>query len=317
MNENASRPPTISVVVPVHCEAAILSTALREIGAALEPLALDYEIIVIDDGSTDATWSVVAQCAASERRLRAIRLSRRFGKEAAVCAGLELARGAATIVMDGDLQHPPALIPAMVEAWRNGAEIVEAVKESRGDGDVVEAWRARLFYGLLRKLSGHDLDGASDFKLLSRPVLNAYLALKERNVFFRGMTHWLGFERVRLPFTVAPRQSGHSRWGIGSLVRLAVTAVTSFSSAPLHFITFLGGGFLLFALLLGIQTLYRKLTGSALDGFTTVILLVLIIGSVLMVGLGIIGEYIARIYDEVKARPRYVVKETVGDDEGK
>jgi glycosyltransferase involved in cell wall biosynthesis len=142
MNENPSPPPTISVVVPVHCEAAILATALREIGAALEPLALGYEIVVIDDGSTDATWSVIAQCAASERRLRAICLSRRFGKEAAVCAGLELARGAATIVMDGDLQHPPALIPAMVGAWRNGAEIVEGVARFRLTG-ISLSWGGR------------------------------------------------------------------------------------------------------------------------------------------------------------------------------
>src|SRR5438094_3105673 len=192
--------PTISIVLPVHCEAAVLSATLRELQSTVSSLNLPYELILVDDGSTDGTWELIAHEARSNSSLRALRLSRRFGKEAALCAGLELSRGQATIVMDADLQHPPSMIPVMVDAWRSGAEIVEAVKDDRGDERLIDAWRARLFYGLLRVLSGHDLNGASDFKLLSRPVLDAYRALGERNVFFRGMTHWLGFERVRLPF---------------------------------------------------------------------------------------------------------------------
>lgn len=307
-------PLLISIVVPVHDESAALPETLAEIARSLAPLGFAHELIVVDDGSTDATWRMLREHAARNPSLRGVRLSRRFGKEAALCAGLELARGDATIVMDGDLQHPPALIPQLVDEWRNGADIVEAVKIDRGDTHA-ESWRARLFYALFKSLSGQDLGNASDFKLLDRRVLEAYLALKERNVFFRGMTSWLGFERRTVEFAVRPRRAGASRWSLGRLLRLALTAVTSFSSAPLHVVTLLGGCFLLFSLALGAQTLYRKLTGSALDGFTTVILLLLITGSALMIGLGIIGEYIARIYDEVKGRPRYVVRERIGADE--
>ena len=308
-------PACVSVIVPAHCEAAVLGETLAEIGSTLDQAGAPFEIVVVDDGSTDDTWSVLVERGRREPRLRALRLSRRFGKEAALAAGLELARGDVAVVMDGDLQHPPALLPAMIDAWRDGADIVEGVKEDRGPERAVDTWRASLFYSLLRRLSGQDLGGASDFKLLDRSVLNAYLDLKERNVFFRGMTAWLGFERRALPFAVAPRRAGRSHFSLLRLVRLAMTAVTSFSSAPLHFVTVLGTGFLAFALVLGAQTLYRKFTGTALDGFTTVILLLLIIGSALMMALGIIGEYIARIYDEVKGRPRYVVRERIGGDE--
>jgi len=305
------RQPEISVVIPVHCEAEVLPGTLSAVRDALRKVGLPYELVVVDDGSTDTTWQAIANFAEEEPALRGLRLSRRFGKEAALRAGLETARGNAAITMDGDLQHPPDLIPDMIAAWRGGADIVEAVKEDRSTNGAIESLRARLFYALLRRLSGHDLDGASDFKLLDQRVLRAYLSLGERNIFFRGMVAWLGFNSVRLPFSVPRRAGGRSSWTFVGLVRLAVTAVTSFSSVPLQFVTILGVCLLTFSFAMGVQTLYRKLSGSALDGFTTVILLLLIIGSTLMVALGIIGEYIARIYDEVKGRPRYLIGETL------
>lgn len=311
MTNVAVKQPEISVVIPVHCEAEVLPGALQGVRGVLRDAGVAYELIVVDDGSTDATWQVIHDFASREPALRALRLSRRFGKEAALRAGLEIARGEATITMDGDLQHPPEMIPAMISAWRSGADIVEAVKEDRSAGGSIESWRARVFYALLRGLSGHDLDGASDFKLLDQRVLRAYLSLGERNIFFRGMVAWLGFNSVRLPFSVPRRPAGRSSWTFLGLVRLAVTAVTSFSSVPLQFVTILGACLLTFSFAIGAQTLYRKLSGTALDGFTTVILLLLIIGSTLMVALGIIGEYIARIYDEVKGRPRYLIGETL------
>jgi len=313
-NDNISQ-PEISVVIPAHCEAEVMPAALQSIRDTLRDAGVAYELIVVDDGSTDNTWQAIGEFAAQEPALRALRLSRRFGKEAALRAGLEVARGKAAITIDGDLQHPPSLIPEMIAAWRNGADIVEAVKKDRGSS--VESWRARLFYALLRGLSGHDLDGASDFKLLDQRVLRAYLGLGERNIFFRGMVSWLGFNTVRLPFAVQPRPAGRSAWTFVGLVRLAVTAVTSFSSAPLQFVTILGVCLLTFSFVFAVQTLYRKFSGTALDGFTTVILLLLMIGSTLMVALGIIGEYIARIYDEVKGRPRYLVRETIDGDDGR
>jgi glycosyltransferase involved in cell wall biosynthesis len=185
--------------------------------------------------------------------------------------------------------------------------VVEAVKVYHGHHPGRR--RANLFYRLFGALTGHDLQGASDFKLMDRRVLEAWRSLPEHSLFFRGMHAWLGFRRVQLPFEVPERAGGHSGWSLWALLKLAITAVTSFSSAPLQLVSLAGGAFALFAVVLGLQTLYAKMSGHALDGFTTVILLLLVIGSVTMLGLGIIGTYIARIYDEVKARPRYIVAE--------
>ena len=297
----------LSLVIPLYREAAHLADTLRQVIAVLDTLGRPYELVLVDDGSPDDTWRVIeAQCAAHPA-IRGLRLSRNFGKEAALAAGLEHARGNPVVLMDGDLQHPPALLPQMLRAWEEGAEVVEAVKvyQGRHPGRT----RANLFYRLFAALTGQDLQGASDFKLMDRRVLDAWRSLGERNLFVRGMHAWLGFRRVQLPFEVPERAGGHSGWSLWALLKLAITAVTSFSSAPLQLISLAGGAFALFALVLGVQTLYQKMSGQALDGFTTVILLLLVIGSVTMLGLGIIGSYIARIYDEVKARPRYIVAE--------
>ena len=297
----------LSLVIPLYREAVHLADTLRQVLPVLDTLGRPYELVLVDDGSPDDTWRVIeAQCAAHPF-IRGLRLSRNFGKEAALAAGLEHARGNPVVVMDGDLQHPPALLPKMLEAWTQGAEVVEAVKVYSGSHP--GRTRANLFYRLFAALTGEDLQGASDFKLMDRRVLDAWRSLGERNLFFRGMHAWLGFRRVQLPFEVPERAGGHSGWSAWALLRLAITAVTSFSSAPLQLISLAGGAFALFALVLGVQTLYQKMSGHALDGFTTVILLLLVIGSVTMLGLGIIGSYIARIYDEVKARPRYIIAE--------
>ena len=297
----------LSLVIPLYREAAHLADTLRQVLPVLETLGRPYELVLVDDGSPDDTWRVIeAQCA-SHPAIRGLRLSRNFGKEAALAAGLEHARGNPVVVMDGDLQHPPALLPTMLEAWTQGADVVEAVKVYRSSHP--GRTRANLFYRLFAALTGEDLQGASDFKLMDRRVLDAWRSLGERNLFFRGMHAWLGFRRVQLPFEVPERAGGHTGWSAWALLRLAITAVTSFSSAPLQLISLAGGAFAVFALVLGVQTLYQKMSGHALDGFTTVILLLLVIGSVTMLGLGIIGSYIARIYDEVKARPRYIIAE--------
>jgi glycosyltransferase involved in cell wall biosynthesis len=305
--------PELSIVVPCHNESAHLAESLRVIGAVLAGLGRSFELIVVDDGSSDATWSILSESNAPG--LVALRLSRRFGKELALCAGLERARGAAVIVMDGDLQHPPELIGDMVRAWaEEGYDVVEGVKSERGRDAAVSRGQAGLFYWVLTRLSGFDLAGASDFKLLDRRVLDAWMQMGERNVFFRGMSAWLGFRRKQLPFAVAPRAGGQTAWTPGGLLRLAVTGVTSYSSLPLHLITWMGGAFLVFAVLLGGYALVKKVTGGAVDGFTTVIVLQLAIGSMLMIGLGILGTYVSRVYDEVKRRPRYVVAEALGAD---
>ena len=309
--------PELSLVLPCLNEGAHLAATLATLASALEALGLAHEIVVVDDGSSDDTWQVLEREARARPHLVAVRLSRRFGKEQALVAGLERARGAGVLVMDADLQHPPALIPAMVRAWREEHyDVVEAVKTRRGEEPFLATLGARLFYPLFRRLSGFDLEGASDFKLLDRRVLEAWSAMGERNVFFRGMSAWLGFRRKRLEFEVAPRTGGSSGWSPLRLVRLAVNGITAFSTAPIHLITALGCLFLLFALGLGVQTLYNKLHGTAETGFTTVIVLVLMVGSLILISLGVIGLYIARIYEEVKGRPRYVVRAELGQRSG-
>ena len=305
--------PTYSVVIPVYCESQGLFALLEELHQVLEPLDRPFEIILIDDGSPDDTWTILEQLCQSYPSLKAVRLSRNFGKEYALSAGLELAKGAAIIIMDGDLQHPPALIPVMIDRWQNAPkpDIVEAVKTRRGQESFISRIGAKLFYSLLHKTSGYDLRGASDYKLLDRKVVNAWSRMGEHNLFFRGMSAWLGFNRVQIPFEVPDRLSGGTRWSIKNLVKLAITGVTSFSSLPLHFVTFSGGIFFVIAVILVLQTLWLKIIGHAVDGFATVIILLLIMGSLLMISLGIIGIYIARIYDEVKLRPRYLISETL------
>jgi len=312
MTENKQKPNILSVVIPLYSEGSHLGSTLNEIVRVLDAIGSAYELILVDDGSPDDTWQVITAQCEHLPSVKGMRLSRNFGKEAALSAGLEHAIGEAIVVMDGDLQHPPSLIPAMVKAWQEGAEVVEAVKQFRGHESTYSKVRSKAFYSIFSRLTGHDLRGASDFKLLDRRVLDAWRSMGERNLFFRGMTSWLGFKRVKIFFDVPDRVDGESGWSMLQLARLAITAVTAFSSAPLHLITLSGLGFSIFAFFLGAQTLYYKLIGHAVDGFTTVILLLLIIGGAMMIGLGITSTYIARIYEEVKARPRYIIAEQAG-----
>jgi polyisoprenyl-phosphate glycosyltransferase len=304
--------PLLSIVMPVFREGAQLAGFLSEVRNAVEQCNLPYELLLVDDGSPDDTWRVIAAEVTSGRPLRALRLSRNFGKESALCAGLEHAQGDGVIVMDADGQHPPSLIPNMVRLWQSsGVDVVEAVKRRRGRESVSSRVGAQLFYFILNKLSGFHFEGASDFKLMSRKAVDAWLRMHERNVFFRGMTVWMGFTTVQIPFEVVPRSAGQSTWSVLKRLKLALVGITAFSSFPLHLVTFAGVIFLGISVLLGLQTLYLKLVGRAVSGFATVILLQLIVGSLLMISLGIIGEYLARIYEEVKGRPRYLVKESI------
>lgn len=298
--------------MPVYCEASHIGAVLTAVRNAIVEVGIAFEFVLVDDGSPDKTWVVLNEQAKVFPMLRAVRLSRNFGKELALCAGLEMARGDAVVVMDSDGQHPPSLLPEMIGAWlETDVDIVEATKTTRGKETFFSKISAELFYLIWNKLSGFELKGASDYKLLNRRAIDAYLQMGERNVFFRGMTAWLGFTRVQIPFEVVGRAGGQSGWSILRLLGLALTGITAFSALPLQIITFAGLFFLLFAVILAAETLFVMLTGNAVSGFTTVILLLLIIGSLLMISLGIIGEYLARIYEEVKARPRYVIAQSI------
>ncbi len=304
--------PLLSIVVPAYCEGEHLESSLAAIHAAAEELGERFEIVVIDDGSKDDTWAAFKRASARLPGLRGSALTRNFGKEAAISAGLRMAGGAAVVVMDGDLQHPPALLPEMLRLWRGGAKIVSAVKQENGRVGPKPWSLSGLFYRSFSRLAGTELAGQSDYKLLDREVVDAYLALPERGTFFRALVPWMGYPEARIPFSVPARVAGESKWSFWRLFRLACDAILSFSTVPLQLITGLGLLTLLFSVVLGAQTLWEKLAGEAVEGFATVILLLLICNGVLMVSLGGLGLYVAKIYEEVKGRPRYLVRESVG-----
>ena len=300
----------VSVLIPIYKEGAQILRNVNTVHNILDEHGISHEFVLVDDGSEDDTWEYIVETAQEIPNVHAIRLSRNFGKEAALYAGIDTVKGDACVIMDADLQHPPELIPEMVRLWiEEGYEIVEGVKADRGKEKAINAIGARLFYKTMKKMSGFDLMGASDFKLLSRQVVLALRQFKERNTFFRGISVWVGFKRTNLSFEVAERSHGQSKWSFLKLLKLSINAITAYTAFPLQIVTIFGLGFLVASFLLGVQTLFNFFSGIAVSGFTTVILLILIVGSMLMISLGIIGTYIAQIYDEVKDRPRYVIGE--------
>lgn len=303
--------PLISLVVPAYNEEAIIRANLA---AILEAAAGDWyrlELIAVDDGSQDATSAEIAEAASSDPRIQLVSFTRNFGKEAAILAGLAHAKGDATVVLDGDLQHPPQLIPRMAALWRQGVYVVEAIKGDRGNEAISNSLFARGFYGLFRRFAGLDLRGHSDFKLLDRMVVDAYLDFPERHRFFRGIIGWAQYPSAQLPFSVPERAGGGaSHWSKLKLLRYAVNNITSFSSLPLKLVSYLGLITLVFGAIVAVISIMQKLEGKALDGFTTVNLLIIVIGGAILLSLGIIGHYIARLYDEIKGRPPYLIKPT-------
>lgn len=296
------------VLMPFFNEEEQIPITVDRMLSVLDPLTISYSLLFVDDGSSDGTWEAIeASSLAHPDKVRGLRLSRNFGKEAAICAGLDIADADAVILMDGDLQHPPEHIPEMLRLWKEGYEIVEGVKSSRGREKVSSKLNAFVFYGLFHKVSGYRLANASDYKLLDRKVVLKWRTFTEHSTFFRGLSAWMGFRRTTFTFEVADRQTGNSRWSLTRLVRLSLDAITSFSAMPLQLITIIGMIFMIGALLLLIQTLFNFFTGQAANGFTTVIVVELVIGACIMISLGLIGTYIARIFEEVKNRPRYII----------
>jgi len=297
----------LSIVLPAYNEEQNIANTAAVLTKLLTEQGIDYELVFISDGSKDATFAEIQKAEAANPRIRGGQFSRNFGKEAAIFAGLELSTGDAVIVMDCDLQHPPEAIPEMWAKWQNGAEIVEGIKSSRGKESLAYKLSAGLFYKMMSRLIKMDMSSSSDFKLLDRKVVNLLLELPERNTFFRALTFWAGFRTERVEYEVQERKYGESKWSFWSLMRYAIANATSFSTLPLQFVTVMGLVVIAGGILLAIQTLYRYLTGTAVEGFTTVILLILIIGGCILMSLGIIGHYIARIYEEVKGRPKYII----------
>ncbi len=297
----------LSIVLPAYNEEQNIANTARVLAGLLAENKIEYELVFISDGSRDGTFAEILKAAAENPCVKGAEFSRNFGKEAGIFAGLELATGDAVAVMDCDLQHPPQAILQMWKLWQEGAEVVEGVKKSRGKESVAHRLSAGLFYKIMSRLVRMDMSASSDFKLLDRKVVDVLLALPERNTFFRALSFWAGFRTETVHYEVQERQFGESKWSFWSLMKYAISNATSFSTLPLQLVTVIGLVFLLFSAVLGLQTFVKFLMGTAVEGFTTVILLILIVGGFLMLSLGIIGHYIARIYEEVKGRPKYII----------
>ena len=306
----------LSVVLPAYNEEESVPLAADVIGDLLTRAGIDHELIFVNDGSRDHTWRAIQEAAARRPQVRGIRFSRNFGKEAAIFAGLAQAKGDCCVVLDCDLQHPPEKILEMYRLWQQGWQVVEGVKISRGKESPLHTLAAKTFYRFLSGATRIDMSHASDFKLLDRRAVDVLVAMREKNAFFRALSSWIGFDTAQVEFEVQPRAAGESKWSLRSLTRYAVTNLAAFSTAPLQIVTILGVLVFLCSLVLGCWSLWQKINGQALEGFTTVILLLLLIGSALMVCLGILGYYIAKIYEEIKDRPRYIVSDDCGGKNG-
>jgi len=298
----------LSIVIPAFNEEENIPNTAKVVGDIMLEARIPYEIIFVSDGSKDATFAEVLALAKEDRHIRGLEFSRNFGKEAAIFAGLAAMQGGCAVVMDCDLQHPPKTIVEMYRLWEQGFEIVEGIKNTRGSESPIRKGFAKGFYKIISALTGFDMENASDFKLLSNQVVEVLLDMPERKTFFRAMSFWVGFKGCQVCYDVADRAFGKTKWSFFKLARYAVSNIVSFSTRPLSIVSYMGVVSLFAGLILAVQTVVRWASGKALEGFPTVILLLLLLGGGILLGLGIIGSYIAAIYQEVKGRPRYVVR---------
>ena len=303
----------LSVVLPSYNEEEMVPVAAKTVHEILAAEGIDHELLFVDDGSRDATWQRIREAAASVPAVRGVHFSRNFGKEAAIFAGLNEAKGDCVAVIDCDLQHPPEKLVEMYRLWEQGFEVIEGVKSDRGKESVMHRFAAKTFYAIISRATGIDMSRASDFKLLDRKAVNVILTMREKRAFFRALSSWVGFRTTEVSYEVRERTAGESKWSTWSLMKYAVSNITAFTAMPLHLVTVFGVLTLLISVVLGIIALAQKIAGTALGGFTTVIILLLFLGSLIMISLGIIGYYVGNIYEEIKDRPRYIIADTWGE----
>lgn len=308
----------LSIIIPAYNEEGNVERTASAVEKAMLENKIDFEMIFVNDGSADGTWQKMTDLAEKNSRITAVNFSRNFGKESAIFAGLELAKGDCAVLLDCDLQFPVSTVIEMYRIWeKGGVDIVEGRKKSRGRENPVYKGFSLLFYKLIGKAGGLDMQDASDFKLMDRCVVDALNRMPERLTFFRAMSGWVGFNTEKVWFEVAEREIGKSKWRAGQLIRFAVNNITSFTSAPLQLVTVFGVITFLVSLIMGVNTLYNKFFGNSEAGFPTVIILQLLTSSIIMFSLGVIGYYISKIYEEIKQRPRYIIKDIISRREDK
>jgi len=302
----------LSVVVPLHNEQETLEELHRRVAEALA--GERFELILVNDGSSDATEQIMERLTVVDPRVVGLSLARNFGHQAALTAGLDHARGDAVVMMDGDLQDPPEVIVEMLAKWREGADVVCARREWREGETWFKLATARWFYRVFERLTGLDLEQSGDFRLIDRQSLDSLLTLRERNRFLRGMTKWIGGRQTSVSYRRDPRYGGETKFTLGRMVRFSLDAISSFSYVPLQFATLLGFAFSSIAFLCIPLVIVARVTGQFVPGVSSTIIAVLLLGGIQLITVGLIGEYVGRIYDEVKQRPLYLVRHTLGAD---
>lgn len=304
----------VSIVVPVHDEQESLEELVRRITMTVDALPeVEAELILVDDGSRDTSYPLMVALASRDARIKVVQLSRNFGHQVALTAGIERATGAAVVVMDADLQHPPELIAEFVQRWREGFDIVYGVMQERPEGWFKRV-TARAYYGFLRRMTKVDMPAAAgDFRLVDRVAVDAFVSMRERDRYVRGMFAWLGFRQVGVDYVPPPRYAGHSKYTVRRMARLAFDGIFSFSIYPLRVVLVLGLVVSFLSFVMGVVSGISKYVGIyTVPGWATIVVVVTFIGGIQLVVLGGIGEYIGRIYEEVKQRPLYVVRRTHG-----
>ncbi len=312
--DTTKRNGLLSIIAPAMNEEGNLPALVAAIAAALDPHKIPYELIIVDDGSSDRTWAVICEQAKLDARVRGLKLSRNFGKEGAMFAGLDNARGECAVITDADLQFPPETIAEMYAVWSSGeADIVEGKKRTRGKESLVYKLFTKVFYGMLKGMSGIDLNNASDFKLMDRKVLDTLAEMPERQTFFRGMSSWVGFKTEHVLFDVRDRLEGKSKFSPKKLVKFALSSISSFTDVPLQLATVFGFLSCFLAVALGIFTIFFPFARESVEILCAGLSVMIFFFGLVLIALGILGYYLARIYGELKNRPRYIISNRTDD----
>ncbi len=299
----------LSVIVPAYNEEKCIRHAYNAIYYLLKENDIESEFVFVDDGSTDKTYEIINDLSLEKDNIIGLHFSRNFGKEAAISAGLCAANGECAVVIDCDLQHPPEKIVEMYRLWEQGYEIVEGIKRERGQEKRMYSVGAKFFYTIISRVAGFDMVNSSDFKLLDRKVIDVLNRMPERG-FFRAISYWVGYKKAIVEFDVLERVHGESKWSASGLIKYALSNISSYSTAPMQTVTVLGFILLVISVVFGVWALVDKIVGREPYGMTTVIIITIFIGSIIMISLGIIGYYIARIYEEIKGRPKFIISST-------
>ncbi len=300
----------LSVIIPAYNEEKCIQRAYSVIYTLLSENNIDSEFIFVDDGSQDQTYKEITKLSEKNENITGLHFSRNFGKESAISAGLSVVNGNCAVVIDCDLQHPPEKIVEMYHLWEQGYEIVEGIKKERGQEKKMYSFGAKVFYSVISRMAGFDMANSSDFKLLDKKVVDVLNKMPERG-FFRAISYWVGYKKTTVEYDVKMRVDGESKWSTRGLIKYAISNISSYSTAPMQIVTALGSVMLIISIIFGVWALIDKIIGRALEGMTTVIIITIFIGSIIMISLGIIGYYIARIYEEIKGRPKYIISSSV------